>query len=263
MKYLGGKQRLGKHLAVILKQYIDKSVTKYDIKTYMEPFCGALGVLQNMTDISLNIIASDYHPDLIEMWKAVKDGTLNPPDSVSEETYLHYKLNIESPHALKGFFGFGSSFGGRYYACYAQKYVKNKKENFCLEAKHSVERKRPLIQKVSFKCKDYTKLTPKNQFIYCDPPYRNTKHPIKYRRDVKYYDVFDSDAFWVIMREWSKTNVVIISELTAPDDFIEIWHKEKTRTACQSTKTRFKNALPSEAPAVTEKLFIHERHADL
>ena len=57
--------------------------------------------------------------------------------------------------------------------------------------------------------------------IYCDPPYQTTKYdPIKYRTDTKYYDIFDNEKFWNIMRLWSKKNHVFISETTAPDDFV-------------------------------------------
>ena len=47
--------------------------------------------------------------------------------------------------------------------------------------------------------------------------------------------------FGLIMREWSKNNIVIISETDAPSDFISFWDKEKTRSICQSQKTRYKN----------------------
>ena len=65
------------------------------------------------------------------------------------------------------------------------------------------------------------------------------------------------------MRMWSIDNVVIISEMTAPDDFVEIWSKDKIRTICKSSKTRFKNIKENEVKKVTEKLFIHSQYKDL
>ena len=82
----------------------------------------------------------------------------------------------------------------------------------------------PLIQNVSFINKDYKDLNPKNLMIYCNPPYAYSKYPTKYRRHVKKYDVFDNNAFWDIVRKWSKNNIVVVSELIAPDDFVEIWN---------------------------------------
>ena len=258
MKYLGGKQRLGKHIAPILKQLIENN-PKYNF--YFEPFCGALGVLRNMTDINIPIYASDYHPDLIALFLAVQNNSIELPNDITEKEYLYYKHDISSPNAMKGFIGFGSSFGGRYFAAYAQKYLNGKKENFCKEAKNSLLRLQPLIENINFKCDNYTNLKPNNAFIYCDPPYQFTKFPIKYRRDVKYYDKFDNIEFWELMRKWSKNNLVIISETNAPNDFISIWEKTKTRSICQSKKTRYKNT--NKTDLIKEKLFVYKDLIDL
>lgn len=253
MKYLGGKQRLGKHIAPVLKQIINKNT---DIQYYLEPFCGGLGILRNMTDIELPIYASDYHPDLIELFISVRDKTITLPENISEKTYLYYKNEIKSPNAMKGFIGFGSSFGGRFFAGFAQKYLNGKKENFCLEAKHSLTKLAPLLSEVKFSCRNYLSYQPYQALIYCDPPYQYTKFPIKYRRDVKHYDKFDNFLFWDTMRKWSIDNIVIISETEAPPDFISIWEKKKTRSICQSKKTRYKNT--KSTPIVWEKLFTHQ-----
>ena len=50
---------------------------------------------------------------------------------------------------------------------------------------HSLERIRPVITNVKFTCRDYTELTPRNSLIYCDPPYRFDKFPIKYLTNQK------------------------------------------------------------------------------
>ena len=56
------------------------------------------------------------------------------------------------------------------------------------------------------------------------------------------------------MREWSKNNMVVISETDAPDDFVEIWNMDRYRSAAQSNKTRFKNGSDVKK---AEKLYIH------
>lgn len=261
MKYLGGKQRLGKHIAPILQDLWDKYELENDVelKAYMEPFCGSLGVLRNMTDIDVPIIANDYHPDLIQMWTEVKAGTFKYPKSVSEEEYLAAK-ELPSPNALKSFVGFGMSFGGRFFGAYSQKYMNGKVEDFCKEMTNSLKRTEPLIQNVKFMNKDYTKLKPKKMFVYCDPPYAVTKFPIKYRRETKKYDVFDNAKFWDVVREWSKTNFVVVSETTAPDDFVNVWELERYRSAAQSGKTRFKDE--DTKTHNMEKLFVHKSIKD-
>ena len=120
MKYLGGKQRLGKHIAPILKDIwaTYESLFSTSLEAYLEPFCGSLGVLKNMSDVTgVSILANDYHPDLIQMWNEVKAGTFVCPESVSEDEYNAAKL-LPSPSALKSFIGFGMSFGGRFFGAY-------------------------------------------------------------------------------------------------------------------------------------------------
>jgi len=260
MKYLGGKQRLGKHISLFLLEICQKSDISLD--GYMEPFCGSLGVLKNMTtnDLFPKIIANDYHPDLIQMWKEVRDGLFIYPTNVSEEEYNNAK-KLLSPSALKSFIGFGMSFGGRFFGAYAQKYVNDKNEDFCKEMMHSLQRISPKITLVDFTNMDYRDCEPNNMLVYCDPPYKQTKFPIKYRRDVKHYDIFDTDAFWDCVRKWSAHNIVIVSEMTAPEDFIEVWSLERYRSACQSTKTRFQN-VHSETYK-KEKLFLFKHSRDV
>ena len=257
MKYLGGKQRLGRYIAPVLIEIIENN----KIDTYLEPFCGALGVLKNLTHLKIKIKASDYHPDLIAMWQRLQEGNFEPPQNITESEYNYYKLNVKSPDPLKGFVGFGSSFGGKFFAGYAQKYTNGKNENFCLEAYRSLKRIEKLIQEVEFRCQDYRKLNPTNTLIYCDPPYSKTKYPIKYRTDVKHYDVFDSEGFWEVMRRWSKNNIVVISETHAPEDFVVIWSMDIFRSACQSKKTRYKNDTTKKKSS--EKLWCHKDIAKL
>ncbi len=261
MKYLGGKQRLGKHIAPILKDLWStyESFFAKSLEAYLEPFCGSLGVLKNMTDNnSVSILANDYHPDLIQMWLEVKAGTFIFPTSVSEEEYIAAKL-LPSPSALKSFIGFGMSFGGRFFGAYSQKYLNDKPEDFCKEMTNSMKRIAPVIQNVTFTNNDYKDLNPVNMFVYCDPPYAFNKYPIKYRRSTKKYDVFDNVQFWDQMREWSKTNMVVISEVTAPPDFVNVWEQERYRSAAMSKKTRFSEKSETESNTHNmEKLFVHE-----
>ena len=242
MKYLGGKTRVGKHIAPVLKEiWKEYEKTNPPLEGYLEPFCGSLGVMRNMTDYSKTVKyqANDYHPDLIQMWKEVKAGTFVYPQSISETEYLAAK-ELESPNAMKSFVGFGMSFGGRFFGAYSQKYLGNKKEDFCKEMTNSLKRTAPVIQNVKFTNQDYKELNPRNMLIYCDPPYAITKFPIKYRRDTKKYDVFDNAEFWDVVRNWSEHNLVVVSETSAPDDFADIWSQSRYRSAAQSGKTRYK-----------------------
>ncbi len=258
MKYLGGKNKLGKHIsAAILKTIDEKSelfpIKKEDIKGLLVPFCGSLGVLKFLAPHFKTIRASDTHKDLIKLWKAVQRGKFIPPKTMNEDEYKRIK-ELPSPNALKAFTGFGLSFGGKYFSGYAQKYTNGKNENYLRAATNSIKKIEPIIKRVKFTNSDYKRLRPKNMVIYADPPYVSRKFPVKYRTGTKKYDVFDNNKFWDIMRKWSKDNIVFVSEVSAPDDFIAVWSKPKARSVSQSKKTRFKN---KSKKWTTERLFVY------
>ena len=250
MKYLGGKNNIGKYIAEFLKQQVPSD----KVKGYLEPFCGSLGVTVHMTD-EYKVKAGDSHPDLIQLWKEVQSGEFKIPRTMSEKRWLKIK-DMKSPSALKAFAGFGCSFGGKFFGGYAQKYTNGKNENFLRAAQNSIKKIQPKIQNVTFKCIDYKKWRPHGYLIYCDPPYAAVNFEIKYRKTTKKYDNFNQKEFWNTMRKWSKDNYVFISEVKAPPDFVNIWSKSVYRSASQSSKTRYKSKHTKKYN--TEKLFVHK-----
>ena len=246
---MGGKYMLKKDISGVMKDNIKPE----DVDGYLEPFCGACSVLSIMNQ-DYDCTASDYHPDLIELWKAVQDDSLVIPIDMTEEVYNTIK-ELPSPSALKAFVGFGCSFGGKYFAGYADKYKNNKKEDYLKEVTNSIRKKKDKLKDIHFDCCSYDEWDPHKMLIYCDPPYQETKFPIRYRTDTKEYDIFDNKHFWDVMREWSKDNYVFISETSAPPDFEMIWSKSTHRSASQSEKTRYKN---KSASFKEECLFIHK-----
>ena len=101
---------------------------------------------------------------------------------------------------------------------------------------------KPSIQNVIFlDARPYYDFNPQNMIIYCDPPYRgNNFH-------TKYFTEFDHDKFWQVMRIWSKNNLVVISESSAPSDFKVIYSFESSITNTTNTHKKYK-----------EYLFVHE-----
>jgi len=220
MKYLGGKHGIGKLIA----EFMIKNCPPENVSGYLEPFCGSLGVFKNMTDKGYKkYIASDFQPDLIELWKKLQNKTLKIPNHISEETYNKLK-NAKSPNALKAVAGFGLSFGGKYFAGYAQKWAGNSGRNFLDEFKSSLKKiQEKITQKnIHFYNKSYEDFNPHNMLIYCDPPYKSTEG----------YSTgpFNHELFWNTMRKWSKNNCVFISEENAPSDFKIVWKRQKRRT---------------------------------
>lgn len=203
MRYFGGKAKLAKYLIPIIQSYIKDHIG------YLEPCVGGCNIIEGINHT--NKYACDKHPQLIAMWKELQNGWI-PPTIITKEDYLTIKDAGED--YLKGFVGFGCSFGGKYFGGYAGL---NEDRNYALNAKNSVLKKISKLKDVKFFCKDYKELNPNNLLIYIDPPYANT---------TKYTVDFDSTEFWQWCRTYSKTNTILISEYTAPDDFECIWSKE-------------------------------------
>lgn len=70
---------------------------------------------------------------------------------------------------------------------------------------------------------------PKGALIYCDIPYKGTKQFSVGKN-------FNHDEFWQWVRGMSKNNIVVVSELQAPNDFECVWEQPVLRT--QNAKKR-------------------------
>jgi DNA adenine methylase len=232
MHYLGGKFRTQKQISAFLNQKIQE----HSITEYYEPFCGSCWITHNI--ICEYRYASDIHPDLIFMWKALQGGW-EPPGSITEEEYRY--LRQQHISALRGFVGFACSFGGKWFGGYARC---NRERNYCRDGKNSILRRLPKLMDVKFRHISYDQLHPRNALVYCGPPYANT---------TKYTMKFDSTKFWEVMREYSLYNKVYISEYTAPNDFecvLEI-----------QTKTDLKDKNNQMIPR-TERLFTYKGNSN-
>src|SRR3954463_779951 len=110
MQYMGGKERVSTDIAEVLAHF------GQSCDRYVEPFTGGGSVLYRVAPMYDDVLAADIHTDLILMWKAVQNGWV-PPAAISREEYTAIKS--ESPSALRGFVGFGCSFGGKWFGGYA------------------------------------------------------------------------------------------------------------------------------------------------
>jgi DNA adenine methylase len=201
MQYLGGKSKIRKQIAGFL-------AGKPNLP-YLEPFVGGGWVLQEIS--GRRRLASDANSALITMYQALQRGWV-PPDSLSEEEYANLKGIQDPSDPLTAFAGFGCSFAGKWFGGFARAAGR---PAYALSTSRSLMKQLPLIQDVEFRHCFYWDHKPEGYLIYCDPPYAGTTP----------YDgvgKFDHERFWVTMREWSKSNIVLISEYTAPLDFEEV-----------------------------------------
>ncbi len=200
MQYMGGKSNEKWQICRFLNQIRQPG------QLYIEPFVGACNTFAMMDEPKIGI---DIHPDLIAMWQAVQCGW-EPPDSLTEEEYNHLKYSTISP--LRGFAGFGCSYSGKWFGGYARR--KGNSYNYCKGSKNGLINKIPSIINSTFICCDYKKIDiPRNSLVYCDPPFKWT---------TEFKDQFDSREFWDVIRKWSQENIVIVSEMSAPDDFFTL-----------------------------------------
>lgn len=241
---MGGKSRIAKHIVPIIQKYINDN----NIKTYLEPFCGGANVIDKI--VCENKYGSDINKYLIALLKRIQDG-YPLLDEVSKELYLQARESFKNSDCNFedweiGNIGFLASFNGGWFgAGYAKTtYEKTKNgmrlRNFYQEAKNNILNQAPNIKNIQFACRDYKEYTYLNGcLIYCDPPYQNTRQHVG-------ADNFNHNEFWDVMREWSKNNIVLISEQSAPDDFECIWEQKINRSI---NVTRKKQSV--------EKLFIY------
>lgn len=229
MQYLGGKTRIAKDIAHIISQYSQD-------KTFVSLFCGAISVESNV--IAKEYILNDYHPYLIETLKAFQSNWL-PPENISKEEYYRIKNNPDEDKKLTGFVGFACSFGGKWFGGYAS----NKREdNYAKQGKNGLLKLIRPLYNAKFYNLDYRLVSiPDNSVVYCDPPYQNTT---RYSNSSE----FNHPEFWEYMRELSKSNIVFISEVSAPDDFNVIWEKDLNRQL--NKNDNFKSS---------EKLFVFNK----
>lgn len=228
---MGSKSRIVNSILPIIQQKIED----YNIKTYIEPFCGGCNVIDKIK--CENKYAFDKQHYLIEFLKNV-DKVKDLPNEISREHYSdvrdsYNKKDERYEDWYIGAIGFLSSYNGRFFdGGYAQTNYSESKatgriivRNYYKEAKENIIEQLPRLKDIKLSNKSYNEipLDIYNCLIYCDPPYKDTKQ----------YGVsksFDYDEFWEWCRKMSKNNIVLISEHNAPDDFKCIWQQEVKRT---------------------------------
>lgn len=214
MRYLGGKSRAAKH---IVRKIVDMSD---DRTRWVEPFLGGGSVAEEAARHFPTLTLSDVHPDLILMWQRAQSGWI-PPTTITEKDYWLYK-DSEIPTATRGFVGFASSFGAKWFGGYAR----GESRNFADEGSRSVQRTGraladALIVRRSYELADEDVTA--DTVVYCDPPYESTT---SYGGTL----AFDHDRFWCTTREWaSRGALVFVSEYSCDDAIAEeVWSRPQT-----------------------------------
>lgn len=240
MKYMGSKAKITKFIVPIIQQKIEESGSR----TYLEPFAGGCNVIDKVN--AKYRVASDKNEYLIALFKYLQVGG-ELPEKVTREEYNAVREDYNAaggkfPQWYIGAVGFLASYNGRFfdggYAGYGKD--KGRVRDYYQESRNNIlqQMQQGGVFGIDFRSGDYREYAPEGCVIYCDPPYEGTKRYGNARQ-------FDYSEFWQLMREWSRNNIVLVSELNAPDDFITIWEKEVDRS--MKAKEHFR---------ATEKLFM-------
>lgn len=212
MQYFGGKQRISKPLCEVLNNTLMDGQAFYDL------FCGSCNVVSGIIGDRVRV-ANDKHPELMAMWRYVRDGG-ELPEHISEEEYHHIRKQGEP--WLKGFVGFGCSFAGKYWGGYAR----GGDRNYCANAKNSTLKKIAKMQDVLFTTGEYwmMNVVHPNSMLYCDIPYKDTTG----------YSVgsFDHERLYAWARKMKLLgHVVLVSEYkhNVPKGWSVVWeHQSRT-----------------------------------
>lgn len=241
MKYLGGKSRIAKNIADVIRPQ----------GLWWDSFCGGLSVSVALSRYGSGVVSDSCVP-LISLYKAVDSGWI-PPKHVSEQDWIQAK-ELPDTNPLKAFIGFGCSFQGMWFKSYygpricppSARHPKGMKQDPVAGATKSLLRDVELLRSASCAIcgMDFFDVKPEPDVfdcIYCDPPYANTT-------EYKYVGRFDHERFWSVCQEWARCNTkVYVSEIVCPVEHEVVWCKPFERRLGQKGQT---NA------AVVEKLFL-------
>lgn len=240
MRYQGAKTRIIKPIKEIIERCCPEDYT------FIDMFMGGANVISNIN--IKNKIGNDINTLIYELWNNTKKGKFTPPQQLNKEEYLDMKTDalvngcVKYNKALLGYVSCACSFGGGYWNGYAA-YNPLKKEDHIKEAYNGFNKQVEnflYLKNTKFTNKNYEDLkTPIKSFIYCDPPYRNTKG---YRIPFN-YNHFDE----YVRKEIKKGKIFLISEYEMPDDFICIWSKDIQNSMKSGAKDK-----------KCEKLFVHK-----
>lgn len=194
MRYMGGK-------AHIAKKIVGAILANTEARgTWVEPFVGGGNVMEHAAPHFKEARGYDIHPDLILLWRHVASGgTL--PETVTREMYVEHRH--ADPSWLRGFLGFGASFGGKWFGGFAQ----SPGRLIWQEGLRTVARQATVFQQhgVQFERADFATLWPDpGSVVYCDPPYLGTTA----------YTTggFDHERFYRVLQGWAADCFVYVSE---------------------------------------------------
>lgn len=248
MNYMGSKASIADSIVPIIQKCLYCS----SYTTYIEPFVGGANIIDKVR--CSKRVGSDINRYLIELLKYAQIHEISDfPEDITYEEYCEARDKFNSNKVNSdefwyiGCVGFLASFNGRFFdGGFAKPHYSDGQHREPYK-EHLRNLMKQNLSGIDFICCDYKSFSNiSNHVVYCDPPYVNTKD-YNGNRD------FDSGEFWEFARKLSDSNIVLISEQTAPKDFMEIWSQDVKRQI-NTSDDKF---------TVSEKLYIYEKSFDV
>lgn len=223
MQYMGGKARIAKR---VIQAILDDGAPT---DRWFEPFVGGANVMEHAAPVFKKCFGADAHRDAAMMWGAASNGWR--PGKVTRELYK--ELRHADSSALRGFVGFGASFGGKWFGGFGAS--QNRGELWKSSAR-TLDRQATVFERhgVVFQHRFFGEYTPPSgTTVYCDPPYAGTTG----------YSTgdFDHHNFYLTLREWARNGCrVYVSEYTVPNHVTTevIWSHEKRMSLSKGSNDR-------------------------
>lgn len=223
MQYMGGKARIAKS---VVESILADTPRR---ENWFEPFIGGGNVMEHAAPHFAFSVGADAHEDLMLMWQHVTAGGI-VPEFVSREEYQ--ALRHAGPSWLRGYAGFGGSFGGKWFGGYG---VSPRDGEVIRASFRSVTRQGAVfaargVRMIHARFGEIVD-PPPGTVVYCDPPYRNTTGYAA--------GGFDHEYFYATLTRWARTCDVYVSEYSDPlVPYVEIWRKEKRMALDVASNTR-------------------------
>lgn len=238
MKYVGSKNKIAKYIVPILQKIINSN----GIQKYIEPFCGGCNVIDKIKCNKLIAYDNDIIPISIFKHYTERPQDLEIlPNNLTKDFYYYIRDTKEFPDWYRSSILLFGSYNSRVYGgCYgAQAITKDGNvRNYYQEAINNFQDQLKSLPKIKFSRRDYRKIKASKSLIYCDPPYQE---------GIGYKDNFYHEEFWNWVRKNLLKNIIVVSENSAPEDFVCIWQQETTSSMNNRNKID-----------KVEKLFIHK-----
>lgn len=223
MIYQGSKERISKNLLPFIQTCIEEN----KIDFYIEPFVGGANLIDKVK--CHYRVGFDINHWVITLLKYMRDDpdlTIAPVDcSFDEYKKIRESYNKETKDysdELKAMIGYFASYGGRFFdGGYGRD--KTGKRNIYKERLIYAKKQAPLLKDITLVEGDYRQIKQvikkdTSCFIYCDPPYKDTK---------QYGSYFNHTSFYDWLEQISQEHFVLVSEYSMPSNFVRIWHKEQ------------------------------------